>query len=94
MKVTEAAATFGLSFFCFFYANISKFKRFKGLGFEAELWDEKQKEASQVVEELKRVFKMYSREMLIGKAMSGRWDSGGDWKRYGNSTGICRIIRS
>ena len=45
-KVAEAAVVFGLGFLSFIYANVARFKRFKGPGFEAELWEDKKKEAA------------------------------------------------
>jgi preprotein translocase subunit SecY len=33
---------------------LAKFKRFKGFGFEAEMWEEKQEEAAVLVDELKK----------------------------------------
>lgn len=39
-KVTEASAVFAIAFLSFLYSNLSRFKRFKGLGFEAELWED------------------------------------------------------
>lgn len=41
-SMQEGAAVFGLGFLSFVYANVTRFKRFKGLGFEAELWEDKQ----------------------------------------------------
>jgi hypothetical protein len=85
-KVTEAAAVFGLGFLSFMYANVSRFKRFKGLGFEAELWEDKKKEAADLIERLREVVSIYTREVILGKVTSGRWggkvDWGGRWKLY------------
>ncbi len=78
-KVTEAAAVFGLGFLSFIYANVSRFKRFKGLGFEAELWEDKQKEAADLIERLREVVSIYTREVILSKVTAGRWDSGADW---------------
>ncbi|MHC2215498.1 hypothetical protein [Rhizobium leguminosarum] len=38
-KVTEASAVFAIAFLSMLYSNLARFKRFKGLGFEAELWE-------------------------------------------------------
>lgn len=78
-KVTEATAVFGLGFLSFIYANVSRFKRFKGLGFEAELWEDKQKEAADLIERLREVVSIYTREVILGKLTAGRWDSNTDW---------------
>ena len=78
-KITESAVVFGIGFLCFIYANVARFKRFKGLGFEAELWEDKQKEAADLIERLSNVVTIYTRETVLGKVKSGRWDSGGTW---------------
>ena len=68
--VAGASATFAMAFFSFIYANISRFKRFKrfkGLGFEAELWEDKQKEAEQLIDRLKAVVSVYTREIVMGR---------------------------
>jgi hypothetical protein len=71
-KVTEAAVVFGLGFLSFIYANVARFKRFKGLGFEAELWEDKQKEAADLIERLREVVSIYTREVVLGKIKAGR----------------------
>ncbi|ESZ21281.1 hypothetical protein [Mesorhizobium sp. L48C026A00] len=85
-KVTEAAVVFGLGFLSFIYANVARFKRFKGLGFEAELWEDKQKEAADLIERLREVVSIYTREVILGKVTAGRWgtqtDWGSHWKLY------------
>lgn len=80
--VAGASATFAMAFFSFFYSNIARFKRFKGLGFEAELWDDKQKEAEQLIDRLKDVVSVYTREIVIGRVMQGRWGGGGKWRGH------------
>jgi hypothetical protein len=85
-KITEAVGVFGLGFLSFIYANVARFKRFKGLGFEAELWEDKQKEAADLIERLRDVVTIYTREVTLGKVMFGRlpdridWE--GTWKLY------------
>lgn len=77
-----ASATFAMAFFSFIYSNISRFKRFKGLGFEAELWEDKQKEAAELIDRLKAVVSVYTREVILGKVMSGRWGDGANWHEH------------
>ena len=77
--VKTASAIFGIGFLCFVYANLSRFKKFKGLGFEAELWDDKKKEASDLIERLRDIVTVYTREILIDKVKSGRYDSAATW---------------
>ena len=74
-QMSAFATSFGIAFFCFFYANLARFKKFKGLGFEAELWADKQKEAEDLIGRLKEVYEIYSNEILISKAKEGRWGS-------------------
>ena len=81
-KVTEAAVVFSLGFLSFIYANVSRFKRFKGLGFEAELWDDKQKEAADLIERLREVVSIYTREVILGKVTAGRWGGKTDWASH------------
>ena len=80
--VAGASATFAMAFFSFIYANISRFKRFKGLGFEAELWEDKQKEAEQLIDRLKAVVSVYTREIVMGRVKQGRFGSGGNWREH------------
>lgn len=79
-KIAESGMLFGLGFFSFIYANVSRFKRFKGFGFEAELWEDKQKEASELIERLREVVAIYTREIILAKVTSGRWGSGVSWE--------------
>lgn len=82
--VAGSSATFAMAFFSFFYANISRFKRFKGLGFEAELWEDKQREAEQLIDRLKAVVSVYTREIVMGRVKRGRWGDGEDWSENWN----------
>src|SRR5262249_29384759 len=47
-----------------------------------ELWEDKQKEAADLIERLKNVVSIYTRELILGKVKSGRWGNGPDWKSY------------
>jgi hypothetical protein len=78
-EVAGATAAFVMFFLCLIYANVSRFKRFKGLGFEAELWEDKQKEAADLIERLKNIVQVYTREIVMMKVMSGRWGGGSIW---------------
>lgn len=79
-KITDAAVIFGLGFLAFIFANIARFKRFKGLGFEGELWEDKQKEAADLIERLRDVVSIYTREVVLGKVKAGRWGPSSNWK--------------
>jgi len=80
--VGRASAIFGIGFLSVIYSNLSRFKKFKGLGFEAELWEDKQKEAAQLIDRLKNVVSIYTREIIINKVMQGRMGGGADWKAH------------
>lgn len=77
--VTGASAIFAMAFLGFLYSNLSRFKRFKGLGFEAELWEDKQKEAADLIERLKDVVSVYTTEVVMGAVRRGRWSDGKLW---------------
>ncbi|RYF49305.1 MAG: hypothetical protein EOO38_08205 [Cytophagaceae bacterium] len=82
--VTSASAVFAMAFFSFFYSNLARFKKFKGLGFEAELWEDKQKEAAHLIDRLKSVVSVYTREIVMNNVMRGRWGGSVSWKsRWG-----------
>ena len=80
-KVTEASVVFGIAFLSFLYANLSRFKRFKGLGFEAELWEDKQKEAADLIERLKSVVSIYTAEAVMSKVTEGRFADKSRWQK-------------
>ncbi|MBS0237091.1 MAG: hypothetical protein JSR89_01555 [Proteobacteria bacterium] len=82
-NITSASATFVVAFFSFIYANLARFKKFKGMGFEAELWEDKQKEAANLIDRLKNVVSIYTRETIINRVMLGRFGGGGNsWKGH------------
>ncbi len=78
-EVTGATAAFAMFFLCLIYANVSRFKRFKGLGFEAELWEDKQKEAADLIDRLKNIVQVYTREIVMMKVMAGRIGGVSKW---------------
>jgi hypothetical protein len=78
-KITEAAILFGLGLLSFIYANVAKFKRFKGFGIEAELWEDKQKEAADLIQQLRGLVATYSNELLMSKVKAGRWGPTNKW---------------
>jgi hypothetical protein len=79
-SIASATATFAMSFLSFVYSNMTRFKRFKGLGFEAELWEDKQKEAAELIERLKSIVSVYTEEIVMGKVKHGRWSDGDGWQ--------------
>ncbi len=81
-NVTQAAVLFGLAFLSFIYSNLARFKRFKGLGFEAEMWEDKQKEAANLIQQLRGLVKIYTHELVLGKVKSGRNSNGTNWANH------------
>lgn len=79
-QITAASAAFAMSFFSFFYSNLARFKKFKGLGFEAELWEDKQKEAAHLIDRLS-VVAVYTREIVMNNVMRGRWGGSESWQK-------------
>lgn len=77
--VTSTSAVFAISFLSFLYSNLSRFKRFKGLGFEAELWEDKQKEAAELIDRLKDVVSVYTTEVVMNAVTRGRLSDGEIW---------------
>lgn len=80
-NLTTGSAMFGMAIFCFIYSNLARFKKFKGLGFEAELWEDKQKEAADLIERLKSIVAVYTREIVMGSVMRGRLGPS-SWKKH------------
>lgn len=78
--ITSASASFGLGFLSFIYANVARFKKFKGLGFEAELWEDKKKEAEHLIERLKAVVSIYTQEVVLSKVTAGRTGTSAGWR--------------
>ena len=79
-SLVESSAAFGMGFLCFIFSSVSRFKRFKGLGFEAELWEDKQEEAAELIDRFKDIVTIYSREAVMSRVTAGRWEDGA-WKR-------------
>ncbi len=80
-EIPAASAVFAMAFFSFFYSNLARFRRFKGFGFEAELWEDKQKEAASLISRLQNVVSIYSREIVMGRVMRGRSGGSEPWSK-------------
>jgi len=70
-----AIAVLGFGFLMAVLLVISKFKRFKGFGFEAEMWEEKQIEAAQLIDRLSTMSEAISRQVALIASRLGLWDS-------------------
>jgi len=52
-QTASATLMLAAAVLCLIFVYLARFKRFKGLGIEAELWEDKQREAEQLIERLK-----------------------------------------
>lgn len=77
--ITSATVSAAVGLLLTFLSRFSQFKRFKGWGFEAEMWEEKQEEAERLVESLKAVAALTAREVMLQSIKNGRWDDGKSW---------------
>jgi hypothetical protein len=74
-RPTSAAVTWGFAFLLVVLLLLAKFKRFKGFGFEAELWEEKQAEAAALVDQMRSLSNLICKQMASVAARLGLWDS-------------------
>jgi len=74
-RSASAATAWGFGFLLVILLLLTKFKRFKGFGFEAELWEQKQAEAAALIDQLKSLSKLVSKQMASVAARVGLWDS-------------------
>lgn len=54
-RAETAGLTYAAAIFAMIFAFLSRFKRFKGLGIEAEMWEEKMEQASELVKQLEKL---------------------------------------
>lgn len=70
-----AAGALGFGFLFVVLLLLSKFKRFKGFGFEAETWGEKQNEAAVLIDNLKGLSEAISFQLASLATKVGGWGS-------------------
>jgi hypothetical protein len=75
-RAAAAAPLLGFGFLFVVLLLLAKFKRFKGFGFEAEMWEEKQEEAAVLVERLTLLSATISQQVALIAAKLGLWSSG------------------
>lgn len=78
-KLTAAGVTLVFGLICLVFGNLARFKSFSGLGFQAELWEAKQKEADDLIARLRNIMAIITTEILSTRVKSGRFDAGGEW---------------
>ncbi|MBI5426780.1 MAG: hypothetical protein HZA02_00705 [Nitrospinae bacterium] len=72
---TGSAATYTVAIICLIFVFLSKFKRFKGLGLEAEMWEDKMEEANVLIEKLQALAIATAQPILKIVTRIGYWDS-------------------
>ena len=70
-----AATTYVASVFCLVFAFLSQFKKFSGLGFMGETWEQKMEEADELISRLRGLAAVIAEPVFIAMARLGRWDS-------------------
>lgn len=75
-QVTAAAVTYSAAVLSLIFAFLPEFKKFKGLGIEAELLDKKIEEADILLSQLRDISIPIAEMLLSSTARMGRWDSG------------------
>jgi hypothetical protein len=51
-KSVSAGLTYAAAVICLIFVFLARFKRFEGLGIKAEMWEDKMKEAEQLVDKM------------------------------------------
>jgi hypothetical protein len=75
---TGAAVTMGaLAAILCAFAFLTKFKRFKGLGFEGELWEREMEQAAELRRGLEGLAEQLGESVAWQMAAFGKWDGGG-----------------
>jgi len=76
-KATEAATSaMAFVFLIVCVLTIANYKRIKGFGFEAEMWEEKQVQAAKLIDRLELLSKASAQQVSLIAAKMGLWDSG------------------
>jgi hypothetical protein len=74
-RPASAATSLGFGFLLLVLLLLAKFKRFKGFGFEAEMWEEEQVKAAALVDRLSLLSEAVTTQMALIAARIGLWDS-------------------
>jgi hypothetical protein len=62
------------------FVFLGRFKKFKGFGIEAELWEEKLQQAAQLTDQLSKLRLLLTGELMSLSVRVGRWGPGFSWK--------------
>ena len=69
---TAAIPTYGGGVICLIFAWLSRFKKFKGFGVDAELWEDKQEQAADLIDRLRSLAGSVARPVLAMAPRMGR----------------------
>lgn len=75
-KAGVATATYGAAVLSLIFAFLPEFKKFKGLGIEAELLDKKIEETDKLLKQLRDITSPIAEMLFSSTARAGRWSSG------------------
>jgi len=75
-KAGVATATYGAAVLSLIFAFLPEFKKFKGLGIEAELLDKKIEETDKLLKQLRDITAPIAEMLISSTARAGRWGSG------------------
>lgn len=75
-KVAEGALCAAMGLLLLAFVQLSRFKRFRGLGFEAELWETKQEEAALLVDQTRQLLGVLAKTTLIAAPRMNRYMMG------------------
>ena len=75
-RTSAAGTAWAFGFLLVILLLLAKFKRFKGFGFEAELWEQKQEEAAALVDQLRSLSKLVSKQMASVTSRLGSYGGG------------------
>lgn len=74
-KVAASGTVFVATIVLLIFVRLSRFRRFKAFGMEAELWEEKQEEAAALIQQLKGLSVAMAEPLISISSRMGRWSS-------------------
>ena len=75
-RTASASVVLGFAILCLVFTFLARFKRFKGFGFEGELWEQKQREAAELIQTMRSYTAGLGRLLITIAARAGRWNGG------------------
>lgn len=74
--VAAEMATFTAGAVVLIFVFLSQFKRFKGLGIEAEMWEREMEEAQEIAEKFRNLATVVAKPLITNSMRLGRWSTG------------------